>query len=57
MGQNVLQISSDDEDCVYIYNYNTGKWQKLCDIKSVEDIPESIKQKLQTAQRSTIGSR
>lgn len=52
MGNNIIQIPSDD-GCVYIYNFDTGKAQKLCDIGSPKDFPDDVKIKLADLQRRT----
>jgi hypothetical protein len=52
MGQNIIQISSDD-GCVYIYNIDTGKAQKLCDLESPKAFPDDVKNKIAELQRKT----
>ena len=50
---NTIQIQADD-GCVYIYNVDTGKAQKLCDLASPKEFPEDVKQKIAELQRKTV---
>jgi hypothetical protein len=52
MGQNeVIQIKSEKDGCVYICNLTTGKWQKVCDISSIKEMPEDVQAKFDVARR------
>jgi len=53
MGE-LIQIKADEDGCIYIYNVDTLKWQKLCDIKSIKELPNSVKTKVLEMQRSTV---
>lgn len=53
MGQNeVIQIESEKDGYVYICNLTTGKWQKVCDISSIKEIPEDIKAQVAAMRQS-----
>jgi hypothetical protein len=52
MGQGeIIQIKSETDGCVYICNLVTGKWQKVCDISSIGEMPEDVQAKLDVAKR------
>jgi hypothetical protein len=53
MPVNVIQIAGDD-GCVYIYNVETGKAQRLCDLKSPQDFPEDVKRKIGVLNHAVI---
>jgi len=53
MGE-LIQVKADEDGCVYIYNVDTEIWQKLSNVKSIEDLPNSVKTKVQRMQRSTV---
>jgi hypothetical protein len=42
---NVIQIPGND-GCVYLYNFETWKAQRLCDLKSPLDFPNDVKIKI-----------
>jgi hypothetical protein len=48
----VVQLKSEVDDCVYICNLLTGKWQKLCDIATPDDMPYDIKEQVAVIQKS-----
>ncbi|GMO63762.1 MAG: hypothetical protein Ta2A_11120 [Treponemataceae bacterium] len=50
---NVIQIPSND-GCIYLYNLDTGKAQKICDLVSPKDYPDDVKEKIAKLQRSTV---
>jgi hypothetical protein len=50
---NVIQIPGKD-GCVYLYNIDTGKAQKLCDLESPADYPDDVKEKINVLQRKTV---
>jgi hypothetical protein len=52
MGTEVIQIKAEEDGCVYIYNFLTRNWSKLCDVKAPE-LPNSVTRKIQEVQRST----
>jgi hypothetical protein len=55
MGQNeIIQIKADENDCIYLYNIASGTWQKICDIKSTDGLPESVKKKVRQMQESIV---
>jgi hypothetical protein len=56
MPLNVIQIPGGD-GCVYLYNIDTGKAQKLCDLESPADYPEDVKEKISALQRKTVAGR
>jgi hypothetical protein len=39
---NVVQLNSKEDGCTYLFSPRIGKWQKLCDIKSIGDMPEDV---------------
>jgi hypothetical protein len=52
MGQGeIIQIKSETDGCVYICNLLTGKWQKVCDIVSIGEMPEDVRAKFDMARR------
>jgi hypothetical protein len=52
MDQNeVIQIKSDEDGCVYLCDLATGKWRKVCDIAASDELPESVRRKLDVAWR------
>jgi hypothetical protein len=51
MGTEVIQIKSDEDGCVYIYNLTSDTWSKLCDIET-QKLPQSVRVKVQKMQRS-----
>jgi hypothetical protein len=48
MGKHVLQIPADD-GCIYLYDADTQTLRKLCDITTVRQIPDEVKQTLEAA--------
>ena len=48
----VLQIKADEDGCVYVCNLAAGKWQKVCDIVTPRDLPESVRKKLRIAEQA-----
>jgi len=48
----LIQIWDEEENCVYLYNRVTDKWQKLADVDPKE-LPEAVKKLLQKMQRGT----
>ena len=55
MEQNeVIQIKANEDGCIYLYNVATESWQKVCDIKTANEIPDSVKSKIQKMQRTTV---
>jgi hypothetical protein len=50
----ILQIKADEDGCVYVCNLATGKWQKVCDITTPRELPESVRKKLRIAERAVI---
>ena len=55
MGKNeTIQIKADEDDCIYLFDVDTKKWQKLCDVKAPKELPDSVKLKIAEMQRATI---
>ncbi len=50
---NVIQIPSSD-GCIYMFNLDTGKAQKLCDLESPAAFPDDVKNKIADLQRRTV---
>jgi hypothetical protein len=50
MGNNTVQIPSSD-GCVYVFNLDTGKAQKICDIEAPKDFPSDVKEKIALLQK------
>jgi hypothetical protein len=55
MGTETIQIRSEEDGCIYIYNFTTRTWSKQCDVKTPE-LPNSIRQKIQEVQHSTAST-
>jgi hypothetical protein len=53
MGIETIQVKSEEDGCLYIYNFTTRTWSKQCDVKPLE-LPNSVRQKIQEIQRSTV---
>jgi hypothetical protein len=53
MGNEAIQIKSDEDGCTYIYSVVAGTCSKICDIASPKELLESVKEKLAAMQRST----
>jgi hypothetical protein len=48
----VVQLKSEVDDCVYICNLLTGKWQKVCDVTTPDAMPHDIKEQVAVIQKS-----
>jgi hypothetical protein len=42
MWKNVIQIPSDD-GCVYVYDVDTARLKKICDIVAEKDVPQNVR--------------
>jgi hypothetical protein len=56
MPLNVIQIPGED-GCVYLYNIDTGKAQKLCDLESPADYPDDVKEKILKLYRYAVATK
>jgi hypothetical protein len=52
----VAQLKSEEDGCVYIYHPRTGRWQKLCDVTSAENIPQDIKAQIKGMSQFIAGA-
>jgi hypothetical protein len=46
-----IQIKAREDDCIYIYNATSDKWQKLCDVDAP---PKSVQETIVKMQRSSV---
>jgi hypothetical protein len=51
-GNETVQIESEEDGCTYVCNLSTGKWQRVCEITSIREVPEDIRIMLDTLRRS-----
>jgi hypothetical protein len=49
MGKHVLQIPSDENGCIYLYDVETQILRRLSDITTVRVIPDDVKLTLEKA--------
>jgi hypothetical protein len=45
----VMQIAAVEDGCLYVYSFSSGSWAKVCRVASFDDLPPSVKNKLQAA--------
>jgi hypothetical protein len=54
MGKNeVIQVKADEDDCVYLYDAAAKTWQKICDVKTTLELPDSVKRKVREMQSAS----
>jgi hypothetical protein len=46
MEKEYIKIKADEDDCIYQFDVELQKWQKVSDIKSIDEIPKSVKNKV-----------
>jgi hypothetical protein len=39
---NYIQYTATEDGCVYIYNVEQSKWQKICDVLTYGELPLSV---------------
>jgi hypothetical protein len=54
MPKDYYQVKGDD-GCVYIYDYSTEKWSRLCDIDQTTDLPPDVRKKVIDGQAQARG--
>ncbi|MDR1232502.1 MAG: hypothetical protein LBK61_14005 [Spirochaetaceae bacterium] len=37
-----VQYKADEDKCIYLYNTELRKWQRICDIGSPSELPISV---------------
>ncbi|MDR0409413.1 MAG: hypothetical protein LBH18_03345 [Spirochaetaceae bacterium] len=42
MGNDIIQITSAEDGCIYIVDGDTKKVRRLCDVETRADIPASV---------------
>jgi len=52
MGE-LIQIKANGDGCTYVYNVDTKKWQKVCDVENAKKLPNSVRAKIVEMKRST----
>jgi hypothetical protein len=43
MPEKCYQRIAKEDNCIYLFDYEKNKWQRLCDI-DVKDLPKSVKE-------------
>ena len=46
---NVIQVKAVEDGCVYLFDKNTGKCQKVCDVTTADDLPVSVREQIDAA--------
>ena len=50
--ENIIQFMAKEDGCIYFYDENLKTWKKICDIKSLSDLPLSVREQIREAQNN-----
>ena len=46
----IIQFPCEEDGCIYFYDEKRNEWKKICDIKSPQDLPLSVRKPVREAQ-------
>jgi hypothetical protein len=50
MGSAVKQFPATEDGCVYFYDVRLGRYRKICDILTFDELPASVKRQIKAAE-------